>query len=98
MVAAVSRKALDGGLVDRDCAANASRTRSAITAASRSSAPRIELCLAYGSATAAASAALDRCAPARKKGRDERVFLGRVDGQSRERQRHGERDVIALGA
>src|SRR5881628_1457874 len=98
MVAAVSLRALDGGLVGRDCAANASRTRSAITAASRSSAPRIECWLAVWSARAAASTALDRCAPAREKGRDERVLLGRIDGESRERQRHCERDVVALGA
>ena len=96
MVAAVSCKALDGGLVGRDCAANASRTRSAITAASLSSAPRIECWLAFGSATAAASTALDRCAPAREKGRDERVLLGRIDGERRERQRDGKREVVTL--
>src|SRR2546428_8301516 len=41
MGAAVSCRALDGGLVGRDCAANASRTRSAIRAASPNSAARI---------------------------------------------------------
>src|SRR2546428_5451642 len=41
MGAAVSCRALDGGFVGRDCAANASRTRSAIRAASPNSAARI---------------------------------------------------------
>src|SRR5256885_9661943 len=42
IVAGVSRSALDGGLVGRDCVENASRTSSAIAAASPTVASRVD--------------------------------------------------------
>src|SRR3972149_2500022 len=41
---------------------------------------------------------VERLAPARQEDRDERVLLGRIHGQRRQRHRHRERDVIALRA
>src|SRR5262245_10325602 len=46
---------------------------------------------------AAARSPIDGLAPAREERRDERMLLRRVDGQRRQRQRDGDRHVIALG-
>src|SRR5262245_7688820 len=49
-------------------------------------------------AAGARLASLDRRAPAGEERDDERVLLRGIDGERRERERDGERDVVALGS
>jgi 3-isopropylmalate/(R)-2-methylmalate dehydratase small subunit len=49
-------------------------------------------------AAGARLASLDRRAPAGQERRDERVLLRGIDGERRQRERDGERDMVALGS